>query len=304
MASTAELPVAARFGQGPPLILLALLLTCAAPLWLLLLAPLLLGVPHLLADLRYLVLQRPGGMTRTLALAILAPLAAMTLLRLGALAGSGAWPRLEIACGMAAILVGAVGGARQSHARGAFALALVGLALLACADPAITQLLLAHAHNVVALLWFLAWCQSRQVARATLLIYVVAALTLGLGLLPARIQPTAGTFTWSSLTDSLGPGLDAPWADRLVLSYAFAQTVHYALWLWLIPGQRRQSGRGLRADLGGTPGLVLAAGACVLVPALALRDPTAVRSTYLSLALFHGWLELAVAAFLGAGRSR
>ena len=38
----------------------ALLLTGIAPLWLLLVGPLILGVPHIVADIRYLLLRAPG----------------------------------------------------------------------------------------------------------------------------------------------------------------------------------------------------------------------------------------------------
>lgn len=48
---------------GAPAILhlaVALLLTGVAPLWLLLVGPLILGVPHIVADIRYLLLRDPG----------------------------------------------------------------------------------------------------------------------------------------------------------------------------------------------------------------------------------------------------
>src|SRR5437868_9861177 len=46
----------------------ALVVTCAAPLWAFALAPLVLGVPHLVADVRYLVVK--PGLHRRIGLAI------------------------------------------------------------------------------------------------------------------------------------------------------------------------------------------------------------------------------------------
>ncbi len=37
----------------------------------------------------------------------------------------------------------------------------------------------------------------------------------------------------------LAPGLAEPWALRLVLLFAFAQAVHYGIWLRLIPEEDR-----------------------------------------------------------------
>jgi hypothetical protein len=53
-------------------------------------------------------------------------------------------------------------------------------------------------------------------------------------------------------------------ALRLVLLYAFAQALHYAMWLALIP-RLATPGRSLRQDLGTLP-LLLAALATVAVP--------------------------------------
>ena len=57
----------------------------------------------------------------------------------------------------------------------------------------------------------------------------------------------------------------------------------------------------LSGDLGPL-GLLLGLGAMALVLLGGLVDPVGTRATYLSLVLFHGWLEIAVVAHLLANR--
>lgn len=59
----------------------------------------------------------------------------------------------------------------------------------------------------------------------------------------------------------------------------------------------------LRADFG-TPALVAAAALTLAVALAGVARPARTRAVYLSLVLFHGWLELAVLARLAAGRAR
>jgi hypothetical protein len=93
---------------------------------------------------------------------------------------------------------------------------------------------------------------------------------------------------------------------RLVALYAFAQAVHYTIWLRLVPEEDRAqptprpfaaSLRALVADLG--PWVcALAACGTVAFAAYALVDVFAARDAYLRFAIFHGHMELAAAALL------
>ena len=94
----------------------------------------------------------------------------------------------------------------------------------------------------------------------------------------------------------------------VVLLYAFAQAVHYGIWLRLVPdGVARPGARGiagLRRDFGAR-GLGLFAVASVALPVVAVAgDAARVRDTYLALVVFHAWLELAVIGYLVAARAR
>lgn len=287
--------------SAPVLVALALALTLVAPLWLVLLAPILFGVPHVLGDLRCLVLARPGGLDGRTLLIVLAPLAAMTGLRLLALCGLGSAPGLEIACGVLAVAGAVHAGSAVGPTRVRRTLAVLTLGALLCVQPAWTTLALAHLHNLVALGFFVAWAKDRHGARTTLAVFACALAALCAFAPTVAAENRAATLTWSSLQRSLAPGLAEPLASRVVLAFAFAQAVHYALWVVLLPRELGLRTTTLVRELG-KPGLALAVLATLCVPALALLDAASTRATYLSLVVCHGWLELAVAGWLLARR--
>jgi len=279
------------------LILAALVLTWLSPVGLLLIAPIVLGVPHVVSDFRYLVF-RPlrGGSSRLAWLILLTPLAAFVALRVGMYFGQSAHPRLEVLLGCSAAVAAVALAPRASLARQGLALlALAGLALAAFVWPWQVLLLFGHVHNLVAFgLWFV-WAGA---PRRAALVYVGSLLLLLFGL-PAWSTASLAGLELPALAGSLAPGLDGGLAVRVVMTYAFAQMVHYLVWIDLVPASQR--GRGLRADLG-TLGLAAAALGTLGFIGWGLFDPFQARMTYLSLALFHGWLEVAVIAHLWVAR--
>jgi hypothetical protein len=281
--------------------LAALVLTTACPLWLLALGPLLLGVPHLASDFRYLVARRGYQRRIALAIGVALPLIAVSIeprFRVGALA-----------------MVPAIVLARASLARRALLLASFGgvyfyaLQLGVLADYAF-----AHLHNVIAIgLWW-AWRPRAERVHAVVPIgFLIGAIAIFSGLVERGLLAAGGFFAPRTGLDlgQLSYALAAPWADahpifalRTVLFFAFAQSVHYAVWLRLVPEDDRgreaprsftSSFRALRFDLGAW----LLAGAVVTAVALlgwALVDLPAARNGYLRVAAFHGYLELAALA--------
>jgi hypothetical protein len=276
------------------LVLLALGLTLLSPLAVLLVAPLLLGVPHIVGDLRCLVVRPPAPLGSLGRAAILLPLLLLTLLKLLALGGAPSFPRAEIGCGLLALL-GGVSAARPGRG---VAVALVA-AVVALAVPLLvwarwTQIVLAHLHNLIAFAWWYAAGPKGPARRLALAAYASAIVALLLVVPPMGEEASLAGLGSEALAAQLAPGLAQPWAQRLVVAFAFAQLFHYAVWAWLLP---RERGTTLRADLGDA-GLWSLAAACLLVPLVALWDPLGTRGAYLQLAAFHAWLELAVLAFL------
>ncbi len=289
----------ARVAVGGVLLMaMALVLTVVAPFWLLALGPVVWGIPHVLADFRYLVV-RPGLHRRLgLACGVGIPLA---------VAGAG-WHSVPMglaAAGMAALL------ARGAPWRKGAALMVV--AVLFCASLAagdFAMLVFAHAHNFVALALWWAW---RPMGRGLRLVVPLAFVVMAGALWLGSVGPTGEAVEWAPCgmggsyhLSQLAPGLADPWALRLVLLFAFAQAVHYGIWLRLIPEDDRPqpsprtwaaSFRALERDLG--PWLLW--GTLVAMSGLArwaLFDLVEARAGYLRMALFHGYLELAAAALL------
>jgi hypothetical protein len=166
---------------------------------------------------------------------------------------------------------------------------------------------------VIALGLWLVWARaSARDSAAVVLLVGTCALAIASGLLEP-VTHAAGGFgaptrglDLGSMADTLAPGLAAAAAVRVVLLFAFAQALHYAVWLVLLPAAARTGTgprpflAGLRADLG-TAGIVIAVLASLAVPLAGLVDAAGARAVYLSLVLFHGWLEVAVIARWATG---
>lgn len=278
----------------PLAIAVATLIASVSPVWALLVGPILFGVPHVIGDVRVLLLSQPGGFEGRVAMRVGFALLAMTGLRVALLCGIRVPIEAEISCGVAAVGLAAWGGARDRRTRQAWALGvsfLGGCALLAARE---TLLVLAHAHNLVALLLWLAWSRDRSASRAVIVCYVLGALCVACVSSASVFGRELGAFEGSRLVRELAPGLDAPLGDALVRCFAFAQLVHYGIWSWQLPGGARTA---LRMELGAL-GLVVCVLACIAVPLCGVWAPVETRSTYLQLAIAHGWIELSVIAYL------
>lgn len=275
----------------------AFLITLAAPLWSLALGPILLGVPHLVSDARYLVV-RPGLHRRT-ALALLggAPLLAL---------GLGAPPVVGLLAMLPAIFCAQGSGARKGLLLAVWA-SLTGLAL---GFEHGFLLAFAHGHNVIAVaLWWWAWRERHASAWGVPLLAAAGAGALLLGA-AEPVMTLLGTWTAPATGASfdehmlvMAPFEHPTLALRLVLVFAFLQSVHYGVWLRLVPEDDRQraaprpwraSWRALKKDFGPVP-LALFVLLALGIALWGAVDLTQARLGYLQLAAFHGYLELAVA---------
>jgi hypothetical protein len=256
--------------------------------------PIILGVPHIVSDLRYLV-AKPGFHRRGAGALVIGVL-------LAACAVTGRlWP------GIGAVLVAALL-ARGPLARKALAIGL-GVAWLAVTlyHRGYSELAFAHAHNLVAVLLFWSWRdRSSALHRIPLLFCAAVVMMFALGVFDrsALAVPVFGATMATHVRDLGGP-FAGPWPLRLVLIYAFAQSVHYGVWLRLVPEEDRErpgprgfisSYRALVRDVG-RPLLGLALLSLVALIGWAAYDLVAARTGYLRVAIFHGPLELVAAAF-------
>jgi hypothetical protein len=288
--------------------------TLLAPGILLVLGPIVLGVAHVTGDVRHLVSRRDVPR----AWAVLVAIACTTLLglRIAELAGPTWLPyaRFEVLAGWGWVAAGVVLGACCGPSFSRALLMALPLALLAAASavsPTVARAILGYAHNLVALVvWLVLFRQQRTAVLAS----IVTALAIAVLLASGSLVPWThwdGLWAGRVIDEWLGLAgrhITQQTAIGIGLSYVFLQAVHYAVWVSWIPQDDtcghgtltfRMTARALYRDLGRS-GVALAviAATVMVVASFARVHPT--RAVYMSLAAFHGWLELAALAFFVA----
>jgi hypothetical protein len=300
-------------------VVLAFAMTTIAPVATMAVSPIVFGVPHLASDVRYLVLRQQ--LPRWWVRALVAGCAALFALRLTGLLELASLQRLqslEMASATLWIAGAAVAGAFVSGAwrRLAFVLpALAVIGALATRHAGVAMLVFAHLHNVVAIgLWLFLF---RRHLRCVIVPLGALALALIALLSGATMPLTAKLGGGAAFGLDLGqistwftPDVAAHVAVGLTLSYIFLQSIHYAVWMgWIpqeqLPGQStmswRASLRSLANDLG-ERGFWIVVALVALVLGGSLVDLHGTRKLYLSLAVFHGYLELAMLCYLVVAR--
>jgi len=288
----------ARLALGAVLaVVVALATSMATPALWFLWAPLALGVPHVLADVRYLMLAP----YRRIALRRRDGLLAVGLLAFAVIEA----PQLGAAVVIGAIVMTPAADARR---RSAVLAAAIALAYVAWSSPVIASYAVMHAHNVVALAVLLALASHRRVAwvlTAAALAITAVVLLGGLdAVLPMRALDELAGYV---LPDAALEGWSTAACARVALTFVFLQGVHYAVWLRLIPAIARPhhgmrgfgaSVRALERDCT-VPIIAIVAAAAFALPAMAIlgaSDPATLRALYVRLAGGHAYLELAVLA--------
>jgi len=290
-----------------------LALTVAAPVALFAVAPVLLGVVHVGADVRYLVLRRrlPGALLALSACAATGLLGVRVLSALQVLHGPvEPW---ELALGGAWIAGAFALGAGTAVSRRRIALGAAGLALALAAGlryPGAAYVVFFHGHNLVAVVvWLVLFRRNRGWA-----LWPIAAIGLGLvALLSGALLPFVhaihadGAFglDLAQLGRWLAPGLPSHAAASVAMAFVFLQGAHYSAWLgWVpqdaLPGEGtftfRMTVRSLVGDFG-KGGLVVVTLLAVGLAVGACFGLHQARGAYLSLSNFHGWMEGALLAF-------
>lgn len=282
------------------------------PVLLFTLGPILFGVAHVAADVRYLVLRRK--LARWWQNSVWLGCSALVALRVVEELG---WlrhvERIEFGSAAAFIALAALTGLRErgSLRRGLFACALLAVATsCALSQPKLARYVFLHAHNLIAIL---AWATLFRAHKrwlllpATLIASTAVLLASGAFFRQTLASPFAASFHLHvfTVTDWLAPFADPRLAIGVTTSYLFLQSVHYSAWLSWIPQQEqpkrgtptfRMSVRSLFSDLG-TAGVATVSVAALAVWFGACLNLHRTRGLYLSLATFHGYLELALLAY-------
>jgi hypothetical protein len=323
-------PIRSTVGLSPPL-WLALTLACAgmavvvtaAPLAVYGLAIALFGLPHVLAELRFLDLRYADGVGRRVLRPLLLLLAGACAMRL---AGSYGWLPRDVAIPGELLLVSATAlplMARLGTRRWTALLVTGGFAAAAATAPFHTLLVLAVAHNLTPVAFVgHALLERRErvlpAAAAALLIFgaIPLAIALGLGsaLLTAigvTIDPDAMVISSGPLGRHLGTVVPPEITDpRLTLNLfaaaVYLQCIHYGAVIHLMPrllpdgprqptlvGWPRRPWMGVALAVAG-----MATGAAFFV------DFGEARRLYSTVAAFHAWIEVPILLLMLAGRVR
>jgi hypothetical protein len=297
-----ELRVAVVFSA---VVFSALLGTLLVPLWLLVLGPLVWGVPHVAADIRYLLVRTGFAERRVLWVAGGVPLLAL---------GAGA----DLVWGFVGAAVVALVARAPLLRRLAVAATLLGIGVAFAQLGTASDIVFGHVHNFGAVaLWWVWRRRTGRLHRWPLLLLLFACTLLLSDVSSAMVGPRLG---WHAAEDSAGrqlwrlaPGVEPTLGIKLVLLFCFMQSVHYAMWMQLIPDEDRSRATvttfratiaGLVHDLGRMGLLVLACLSMGIV-AWACRDLMAAGRGYFRMARFYGHLEvMAATLLLLEGRNR
>lgn len=282
----------ATVGRVLVVLLVAVALTLASPLTVLLWSPLLLGVPHVLGDVRLLITSPVVPVHVRAHLAMAAPLAGLVGSRAVGLMDGVDRTAAEVLLGVLAIVAGLATGPGTLVRRALVGLAAGLLALFAWLAPSTLALGFGHAHNLVGLSALVWWTRGSRWSWALLGSSLAAAAVILSGAVDPWLAGLASGAVVSGLgadglRSSLAPGLSDAVAVRVVGAYALLQLMHYAVWVVFAPP--------IAGPLQLRPWMIgLLALACLALPVAAWSAPASVRASYLALVLFHGWLELAV----------
>jgi len=313
VAATLLSPVAWRAPFAPTAAVLALtavfLSAVALPLATYTTALALFGLAHVGSELRYVDYRFGGRIRGGLAVWILLPLAAAVMVRLAGMAGAlpatvGAG--LELLLG-AVMAVAAVTAMRQRRLAGACVAA--GLVAGALVAPFQTLLLLAIAHNLTPLAFLadaLAGAQRRRMLAAMSVPFVLLPLLIASRLpqdLLSRIglvDPEAMFLDGGALTANMAiyvpmSVIDTSWALPMFSASVFAQCMHYAAVILLLP---RLIEPGRARPIAPWPNarrfaLYLAAAALMLAVGFVI-DFKVARQFYALAALVHAWVEIPI----------
>jgi hypothetical protein len=173
--------------------------------------------------------------------------------------------------------------------------------------PGLARALFAYGHNLVALVVWVVLFRRRKIAAAWPLALVAVGTTLlAVGATSPWLRED-GPWTARLLEEArFMTGLAPRSALLVALTYVFLQAVHYSIWLTWIPRETvrpdasltfRMSARSALRDFRwwGLAAIALAAAAVVAASFVSVHRT---RAVYLSVATFHGYLELACLSFL------
>jgi len=290
----------------------ALLGALRFPLIALWLGAALFGVPHVVAGLRAVTITR-----RTSRVALAMAAAALGV-GVAQLAGAGDDALRVFAVLFALAIAWEVLAARRGAVLTTATLGALGAATVAAVStPRLAAVVLAHVHGLGALAFYAVAARRRGLPWRPLVIGAAAVAALAAfgaldGLMATRLFAPRGA-SGSIVAEAVGAsggGVSAALFHRALFLYAFGQSLHFAVWLRLVPDVDRATRvpkpfrvalGDFKADLGAWAWPLLAL-AGLSIPLMFVGGGIA-RESYFALTYFHVGLEAAALARLTLGRT-
>jgi hypothetical protein len=298
----------------------ALALAMQAPLATTVLGLMAFGVLHNVLELRYVAGRFALLLSGQLLVVLIALITAIVLCRIAGMV-VGAPARLaEILVGyavLAAACIAALQGPLRMLALGV----LVAAAAVSVSWPAYHFVVLAHLHNVVPLFFLWEWarrlpCVSvRRWFRAVQIgwVLVIPALLLT-GVLDSYFGGVSSSVAGFAGNPRPIVAASAPPAAvvtqmgvRLLVVFAFLQTMHYFVWVAFLPRYAPDAARAFEARapwLSGRRAWALGAGLGAALAVLFVVDYASGKAVYSAFASYHAYLEFPVLIALLLGLSR
>lgn len=294
----------------------SLLVSTAAPMATAVVGLILFGVLHNLLEIRYVVGRFSSLLTPPFLYLLATLVGAVAVSRLLSGVAPGPARLAEIVLGYAILAAAAQHGLDGRRRVTAWVLLALGAAV-SLAFPAYHFLALTHLHNLVPL--FFLWDWSRRIAsprgrrafRAVQVLWaVVVPVVLLAGLVPWALSAHPGMVSsvvgdgQSFLASVTPPGAAGPIAVRVLVVFAFAQTMHYVVWVALLPRVAPDASAAFEARVPWATGPRLWAAGFVAAAVFAVLfgvDFDQGKTLYAALASCTTYLELPVLLVLLAG---
>jgi hypothetical protein len=270
----------------------SLALALRAPIVLTLVGFVLFGALHNLLELRYVLGRFAGLLTGRFLIVLVGLITGIAVCRLV----SGPTGRaLEIGLGYAVLAVASLWALRHNVLALVAVLAVLGAAaVLSLTHPAHHFVVLTHLHNLVPLAFIWEWARHNPLLRAVSVGWV---LVIPAGLLLGLADPLLQVDGPVRFSPAASPLFDGTMATRFLAVFAFLQSMHYVVWVWLLPryapaatarfNERAPALRGWRI-------WVLGGVAAAALGVILLADYSTGRGIYASLAGYHAYLEFPV----------
>jgi hypothetical protein len=295
-------------------VLVILALAVFFPVGMFFIGPMILGVAHIAADARYLVLRQ----RLPKAFVVLSAISAIAIVGLRVLEGLqvvhasvDVWEAAVGAFWMISALAFAARDARARRRALLVGLVLGGLFVVGLTHASAANVVMMHAHNVIGIAtWVFLYRKRKAWELLPVAVLAVGVLFVVSGAALPWTYRAGGELAFGTHITAIGrwlaPGATPHVAAGIVISFVLLQAVHYAVWTTWIPQEDlsgegtltfRMTMRGLVTDFGAI-GCAFVAAIIVGLAGLALFRIHAALSWYVTLSRFHGLLELAVIAFL------